>query len=134
MFSKKQQAPVTTTNQVEAVPEKMVATQLRPAATSSVLGHDLRFTGNLSGEGDIRVVGTLEGDIRVKTVQVAEGARVDGMIVGEKVRIDGHVHGGVTAAEVHLGATGRLNGDVSSDRFSLEPGSSFEGRSQRKRA
>lgn len=108
-----------------------LAPAARPKAVSFLAG-DLAFTGTLSGAGDVHLGGPFEGDIRVRDVTVGAGGRVDGTITGRRIEVLGRVRGGLAADEVRVRAKAEVDGDVTTESFTLETGARFEGRSKRK--
>ncbi|MEE8533942.1 MAG: polymer-forming cytoskeletal protein, partial [Alphaproteobacteria bacterium] len=61
----------------------------------SVISADLKLIGNVHSAGDVQVDGTIEGDINSRSLTVGEGARIDGSITADHVRICGSVSGQV---------------------------------------
>jgi cytoskeletal protein CcmA (bactofilin family) len=100
----------------------------KASGEASAISADLKVVGNLESAGDIRVDGTVVGDINSRSLTVGEGAHVEGSITAEKVRICGKLTGQVTAASVSIAATAVMNGDVTYQMLSIEEGASLEGR------
>jgi cytoskeletal protein CcmA (bactofilin family) len=86
-----------------------------PDHNAVVLGPRDRLVGKLHIEGDLRVVGTVEGELEVTgDVEIDDG---------------GHVTGPVTARNrLVVGHAGSLVGDVRVARLVVEDGASFSGR------
>lgn len=94
---------------------------------NSIVGAGLRVIGDLQCDGDIRIDGTVEGDIASRSVTVSEGAHVDGEITAESVHIAGSVNGHIDAISVTLAATARVVGNVTHNTLSLEDGAVIDG-------
>lgn len=104
-----------------------------PAAVEeSVISPRLKIVGNLDTEDDIRVFGTVKGDIRSRTLTVAEGAMVEGAITAKTVQITGTVKGRIEADQVRIAATGRMTGDVLYTTLAMEEGAILDGQIQRR--
>jgi cytoskeletal protein CcmA (bactofilin family) len=93
----------------------------------SVISTNLKITGDLVGDGDVHVSGTVDGDIKCGNLTVGEGAGVKGQIHATKVTILGLVHGSIAAKTVTLGPTARIVGDVTYEKLEVESGAFFEG-------
>lgn len=97
---------------------------------TAVLGEGLQVRGRVRGEGDLRVLAQVEGDIVVAgQLSLEQGSRVTGTVQGETVVVLGTLTGDAKAeSAVNVGAGAAMQGDVHAPRFSLELGGSFEGR------
>ena len=95
---------------------------------SSVIGDAAVIVGDLTSEGEIEVQGTVEGNIRCRSVIVGEGGEVRGEIVAEAVDIRGSVEGPVVAASVTVARTARIIGHITHRELTIEPGAYLEGR------
>lgn len=90
----------------------------------------MRVKGRVTGEGDVRLEGEVEGDVKV-TGQFEVGAT--GTFVGTlsagQVTIDGALTGDVeSVGSVLIRAGARVAGDMNATEVSLEEGASFRGR------
>lgn len=95
---------------------------------SSVIGDAAKIVGNLTSEGEIEVQGTVEGNIRSRSVRIGESGLVHGEIVAEAVDIRGSVEGPVVATNVAVARTARVVGNITHNQLSIEPGAYIEGR------
>jgi cytoskeletal protein CcmA (bactofilin family) len=96
----------------------------------SILGRGARVRGRVSGDGDLRVEGSVEGDVRVSgQLAIEEGGSVTGDVEAAVVVIGGALTGDVAASgAVAVRAGARVVGDLAGAEVSLEEGASFEGR------
>ena len=97
----------------------------------SVINADLRVTGDLISESDVQVDGSVNGDIRTRTLTIGQSGEVRGEIVADKIRICGTVIGQVRAKDVSLSDTARIIGDILHESLSIEPGAHIEGHCRR---
>ncbi|MHC8493766.1 bactofilin family protein [Thalassospira sp. SM2505] len=97
----------------------------------SVINADLRVTGDLISESDVQVDGSVNGDIRTRTLTIGQNGEVRGEIVADKVRVCGTVIGQVRARDVSLSETARMIGDILHESLSIEPGAHIEGHCRR---
>lgn len=97
----------------------------------SLISTELKIVGNLNSSGDLRIDGTVEGDITSRSLVVGEGARVEGSIAAETVRISGSVSGQIKATNVAVARTARVSGDITYRTLSVEEGGVLEGQCRR---
>jgi cytoskeletal protein CcmA (bactofilin family) len=98
---------------------------------AAVLGTSVRIRGRISGEGDLSILGTVEGDVAVRgDLTVGEGAHVASEVLeAHAVTIAGEVEADVSASgPVRLAATARVRGDLKGSEISIEEGAQFAGR------
>jgi cytoskeletal protein CcmA (bactofilin family) len=91
----------------------------------SVLGPATRVTGRVSGEGGLRVEGTLKGDLNVTgDAEIAEGGSVEGNVQADALDIGGSLLGDATARGPIAVRSGALvRGELRGSEVSIEPGS-----------
>ena len=96
----------------------------------AVIGRSTRVRGRVTGDGDLIVEGTIEGDITVRgDLVIAEGGRATSSVEAQAVTLRGELDGDVKASGVvRIEAGARVRGDVSGESFSLEEGAEFVGR------
>ena len=99
--------------------------------TPSLIGPEIKITGNLISKGELRVDGDIEGDIRGVRLVIGEQARVTGNVAAEDVIVLGHVMGSVRGLHVSLQSTSQVHGDVYHQALVMEQGAVFQGRSVR---
>jgi cytoskeletal protein CcmA (bactofilin family) len=94
-----------------------------------MLGPRDRLIGELYVEGNLRVSGTLEGQIEATgDVDVTEAATVKATVAGREVNISGQVSGAVTASKkLVIGRSGSIVGDVRVPRLIMQDGASLSG-------
>jgi cytoskeletal protein CcmA (bactofilin family) len=87
------------------------------------------LTGDVVCDGNIRIDGTLKGNLVAKgKVVIGASGLVDGEINCQNADISGTVKAKVTVAELlTLKATAKLSGDISTNKLAIEPGANFTG-------
>lgn len=119
----------------EARVPRSTADQPPPAADPSgernavVLGPRDRLVGTLHIEGDLRLGGTVEGEVDATgDVEIDDEAKVNASVAGRDVSIRGHVSGPVTARKrLVVAKSGSLTGDVRVARLVIQDGATFSG-------
>lgn len=100
------------------------------AAGTSLIGAGTIIRGDIISTGDIRIDGTLKGNISgsAKVLIGAEGA-VEGDIEGQQADILGKITGKIIIKDL-LNLRGRaiIKGDISSGKLQVEPTVSFNGK------
>lgn len=99
----------------------------RRNATPSVISVGLKVTGNLDSEDEIQIDGTVEGDVRAKTVTVGKGATVKGSVYGESVQLAGTIDGKIEARSVTVKSTGHMEGDIIHQTLEIEANAYVDG-------
>src|SRR5215831_20274376 len=94
-----------------------------------MLGPRDRLIGELYIEGNLRVSGTLEGQIEATgDVDVTEAATVKASVAGREVNVSGQVNGAVVASKkLVIGRSGSIVGDVRVPRLIMQDGASLSG-------
>jgi cytoskeletal protein CcmA (bactofilin family) len=102
----------------------------REPGEASVLGRGARVRGRVGGEGDLRVEGHVEGDVRLTgELSIEDGGAITGDVEASSVVIAGALTGDVAArGSVTIRATARVEGSMGGAEVSLEEGASFTGR------
>jgi len=95
-----------------------------------MLGPRDRLIGELYVEGNLRVSGTLEGQIEATgDVDVTEAATVKASVAGREVSVSGQVNGPVVASrKLVIGRSGSIVGDVRAQRLVMQDGASLSGK------
>ncbi len=98
--------------------------------STSVLGRGSRVRGRVSGEGDLRVEGQIEGDVTLSgELSIDETGSITGDIDATSVTIAGALQGNVAArGAVTIRAGAKVEGNMNGAEVSLEEGASFAGR------
>ena len=104
----------------------------RPSgAAPSIIGIDVKLTGNLITVGEVQFDGHIEGDLQCGSLTIGESATIDGSVVAETVIIHGTLSGTIRAKVVRLERTSKVLGDVFHEDLSIESGAHIEGRFER---
>ena len=97
---------------------------------STMIGTGTTITGDLESNGDIRIDGTLIGNLRgkAKIIIGADGA-VQGNIEGLQADIMGHVTGTIKVQELlYLHGKTEVKGDIYAGKLQIEPTAVFNGK------
>ena len=106
--------------------------QMRKTETSNsvnMIGAGTIINGDINSKSDIRIDGTLKGSIKTngKVVLGKEGV-VEGDVVCKNADISGLLKAKITVSQLlSLKSTAKLNGDITTNQLSIEPGAAFTG-------
>lgn len=91
-----------------------------------------KIVGDIVASSDIRVDGTIEGNIQCSgKVVVGEKGLIKGTITCTNAEVQGHIDGRIEAAQtLALRATANIQGDVCTQSLIVEPGALFCGTCQ----
>jgi cytoskeletal protein CcmA (bactofilin family) len=93
------------------------------------IGANSFFRGNVNIKGALRVDGAFEGDIETDWLILGEKGRIQGNISAKCIVIGGKVDGNLSAKEtVEIKSKGAVNGNVSTQRLSVQEGGLLNGR------
>lgn len=98
------------------------------SSTFSVIGSDVTIKGDVSASVDLHIDGQIEGDIKCASLVQGEGSAIHGAIIADTARMSGKVTGSITAKELVILKTARIDGDVHYDALTIEQGAQVDGR------
>ena len=97
------------------------------ASAPSVVSAKMHVTGDVTGEADLQIDGTVSGSVRARAVVVGAEGRIEGDVVAGQISLLGSVTGNLRARVVTLGAGARLEGDIEYETLAIERGAVFAG-------
>ena len=97
--------------------------------STTVIGADAKFKGELSFTKGVRVDGMVEGRITTKgLLSISQGGKVKAEVEAGNIIVDGEVNGNLKATDrIQLRKSGRLKGDLRAAKLLVEEGASFIG-------
>lgn len=95
----------------------------------TVIGKDAKFTGEMTFDTTVRVLGTFDGKLTgTGELQVANGAMCKADVEVKSVVVDGTIEGNVFAKEkLQLNATSVVKGDVVAGKMVMAEGATLFG-------
>jgi cytoskeletal protein CcmA (bactofilin family) len=97
---------------------------------SALIGQSILFKGELTGNEDLTIDGTVEGKIDLKEhhLTIGKNGRIKADLRAKTITIIGEVVGQIVADDkVELQAASRLQGDIIASRLSIADGAHFKG-------
>ena len=98
-------------------------------AAVNIIGNGTTITGDIKSKGDIRVDGSLNGSIETEgKVVVGKGGVVEGDVICKDADVAGVIKAKITVSQLlSLKSSAKLNGDIVTNKLSIEPGATFTG-------
>lgn len=96
---------------------------------NTIIGSSIVIDGEISGDEDLVIQGTVKGKIALKeNLNVENSGVVEADIQTATVEISGQVTGNIVASDkVEINADGRMVGDIRSPRILIADGATFKG-------
>lgn len=99
-------------------------------AEPAVIGPSIHIDGNLKGEEDLVIDGTVKGTVTLKSnsLTIGDKGKVTADIYAKTILVRGTMQGDLYASEkVSIGSTAKVKGNIASPRVSLEDGARYKG-------
>ncbi len=95
----------------------------------NLIGPGTEITGDLNSNSDVRVDGSLNGNLTTKgKVVIGETGKIKGEIKCKNADISGKIEGKISVSELlSLKPSSLIEGDIITNRLSIEPGARFTG-------
>lgn len=89
------------------------------------------ITGNITSKSDIRIDGTLHGNLTCESkVVIGEKAVIEGCITSKHILLQGRVIGNIYCTDkLHILSSGKIEGDIHTTKLVIEEGATFNGAS-----
>jgi cytoskeletal protein CcmA (bactofilin family) len=99
------------------------------SSSVNLIGPGTVIKGDIDTNGDIRIDGSIEGTIKVKgKLVVGNSGKIEGEIQCQNAEVFGEIVGQLSVSELlSLKATAKMNGDILTNKLSIEPGAIFSG-------
>ncbi len=94
----------------------------------SILGSDLRITGEIACSGTVEIMGEIDGNITANALIVGQEGRVSGSVKAGSVEVKGRLDGKVDSSAFAMRSTASVAADVTYDTLVIESGAQIEGR------
>ena len=99
-------------------------------SSASVVGPTTKLRGRITGDGDLQVEGSIEGEVSVSgQLKIGEAASVSADVQAASVEVDGSLNGDIQAGEaVRIGAGAHVQGTIRGASVSVAEGATISGR------
>lgn len=98
-------------------------------STINLISNGTDITGDIKSNGDIRIDGTLKGNLNTKgKVVIGPTGKVIGEVICKNSEVSGIVEGKITVGQLlNLKASSKILGDIATSKLSVEQGAIFSG-------
>ena len=98
-------------------------------AAVNMIGAGTIITGDIVSKGDIRIDGTLKGSVNTEgRVVLGREGMIEGDVICKDADISGTIKAKISVSQLlSLKTTAKLNGDIITNKLSIEPGAAFSG-------
>lgn len=113
-----------------APPQRPADRQARNGDHMANIGKSITIKGDLTGDEDLQIEGTVDGRIDLPNNELTVGAegKVRAEIHAKAVIVVGHVTGNVSGVDrIEIQASGRVDGDVKSPKLVVQEGAVLNG-------
>jgi cytoskeletal protein CcmA (bactofilin family) len=97
--------------------------------TINLISTGTDIVGDVKSSGDIRIDGTLSGNLNTKgKVVIGPTGKVKGEVICKNSEVAGLIEGKIIVGQLlNLKASSKIYGDISTAKLSIEPGAMFTG-------
>ncbi|GJM28099.1 MAG: hypothetical protein DHS20C17_07340 [Cyclobacteriaceae bacterium] len=100
------------------------------SSSSNTISKDTSIDGNVETTGNLRIEGTVKGNIRARSkVVLGNSGEVEGKVFAQTADIEGTIKGTVQVeGMLTLKSTANIKGDIKTGKLAMEAGAIFEGK------
>ena len=97
--------------------------------TINLISNGTDITGDIKSNGDIRIDGSLTGNLNTKgKVVIGTTGKVKGEVICKNSEVAGFLEGKIVVGQLlNLKASSKIHGDIVTSKLSIEPGAVFSG-------
>jgi len=97
--------------------------------TINLISNGTEITGDIKSNGDIRIDGSLTGNLSTKgKVVIGPTGKVNGEVYCKNSEVSGTVEGKISVGQLlNLKASSKIVGEIITFKLSIEPGAKFSG-------
>jgi len=92
---------------------------------------NLALIANVTSEGDVQLDGTVDGNLKAKSLVIGASGSIRGEVKVDKVQVQGTVTGPIRGRTVEIAKTAKVTGDVLHKTLAIEEGAQLEGMCKR---
>ena len=117
------------TDQPEVTPP-VTTMRSQPVREQAIIGSSLVVKGDVSGDEDLVIQGSVEGKVllRNNSITVGKNGQVKADLYGKNISVEGTVQGNLFADDkIIIRQSGTVHGNLQAPRVTLEDGAKFKG-------
>jgi cytoskeletal protein CcmA (bactofilin family) len=99
------------------------------STTINLISNGTDITGDIKSNGDIRIDGTLTGNLATKgKVVIGPTGKIKGEVICKNSEVSGVIEGKISVGQLlNLKASSKVLGDIATSKLAIEPGARFTG-------
>ena len=99
------------------------------SSSINMIGKGTTINGDIDCKSDIRIDGILKGSVKTEgKIVIGPTGVVEGDVTCENADVSGEINAKITVSNtLSMKSTSKLNGDIVTDKLSIEPGETFSG-------
>lgn len=99
------------------------------SSTINLIGGGTSIVGDITSNGDVRIDGTLKGNISISgKLVIGQSGQIEGNVTCQNADVSGEIQGSVNVSELlALKSTAKILGDIVTGKISIEPNATFTG-------
>ena len=94
----------------------------RERIKTTLVGEGIRLVGDLEGDGEIEILGVVEGSVTCSRLVIGLGGLVKGEVTANEAQVKGDFQGRMEVRLLVGGPTGSLSGEVRYQEMSISTG------------
>jgi cytoskeletal protein CcmA (bactofilin family) len=97
--------------------------------TINLISNGTDITGDIKSNGDIRIDGSLTGNLTTKgKVVIGPTGKITGEVICKNSEVSGLIEGKIVVSQLlNLKASSKISGDIVTAKLAIEPGARFTG-------
>jgi len=98
----------------------------------NLIGKETHISGDINSNGNIRIDGTVKGNIKcTERIVIGNSAKIEGDVFCKNCEISGYLKGNIKTEEtLCLKETSKMEGNIITGKLNIEPGAIFTGSSK----
>lgn len=99
------------------------------SSSINMIGKGTTINGDIDCKSDIRIDGILKGSVKTEgKIVIGPTGVVEGDVTCGNADVSGEINAKITVSNtLSMKSTSKLNGDIVTDKLSIEPGATFSG-------
>lgn len=109
--------------------QKINKSSATDGASINLIGNGTTIIGDITSNGDIRIDGSLKGNISISgKLVVGSSGNIEGNVTCQNADVSGKINGKINVTELlSLKSTAKLLGDIVTGKITIEPNATFTG-------
>ena len=96
---------------------------------SNIITKGTTLEGNLESNGNIRIEGTVKGNVETEAkIVLGQSSKIEGDVISQNAEVEGELNGNIRVYDtLILKPTSLIHGDITTNKLIVESGAAFNG-------